>query len=352
MSTITPAVKEKRSVAVAVPRRSALRKVEDSPAFPAFLLTPILALFVLLNVIPTLWMIGFSFYRYNLQSPDVPRPACVSGACPALISIPTGIQVSLTRQLTVDIPAAPPIGNYVRIFEDSVIWGAFGRTFLFVVLAVGIEVVLGVLLGFLFWGSAKMPGRRIALTMLFTPMVITPVASGLFWRLIYEPTFGVLNYLITVFGGQRIDFLTNNEWAFPAVLFVDIWMWTPFMILMTLAALGSVPKAELEAAEVDRMSWLSKIRYVIWPHGKFILMLGILLRTIDAFKTTDLVFLLTNGGPGVLTELIGLQLYRYAFASLNIGFSSALAVVLLITAIAFTSIYLWVLNARRRSESA
>jgi multiple sugar transport system permease protein len=231
-------------------------------------------------------------------------------------------------------------------------WNAFGRTFQFTLLAVSIEVVLGVLIGFLFWGSAKMPGRRVALTMLFTPMVITPVASGLFWKLIYEPTFGIINGIIEKSGGKVIDFLTNNDWAFPAVLFVDVWMWTPFMILMTLAALGSVPKAELEAAEVDRMSFFKKLWYVIIPNGKFILMLGILLRTIDAFKTTDLVSLMTNGGPGNATELIGLKLYRFAFASLNIGFSSALALVLLLMAIAFTSAYLWILNLRRRSESA
>lgn len=341
---------ERNERAVSVPRHSRARAFEESRAFSAALLTPILIFFVLLNVIPTMWLIGFSFYRYSLQSPDAPRPACVGGPCPALFTIPTNIQVSLTQNLQITIPAAPPVDNYIRIYNDSDIWGAFSRTFTFVILAVSIQVALGVLLGFLFWGSAKMPGRRLALTLLFTPMVVTPVASALFWRLIYDPTFGVLNYLITLLGGQKIDFLTNNDWAFPAVLFVDIWMWTPFMILMTLAALGSVPKAELEAAEVDRMSWLKRLWYVILPHGKFILMLGILLRTIDAFKTTDLVLTMTRGGPGNITDLIGLRLYRYAFASLNIGFSSALAVLLLITAIAFTSIYLWVLNARRRSE--
>lgn len=310
----------------------AKRGSDDSRGFSIALLTPILIFFVLLNVIPTLWMIGFSFYRFSLQSGEAPRLAYAV------------TEKGIWSQL--------PIGNFIKIYNDIDMWSAFGRTFLFVVLAVIIQVVLGVLLGFLFWGSAKMPGRRLALTMLFTPMVITPVASGLFWKLIYEPTFGVLNYLITALGSGKVDFLTNNNWAFPAVLFVDVWMWTPFMILMTLAALGSVPKAELEAADVDRMSWPKKIWYVILPHGKFILMLGILLRTIDAFKTTDLVFLMTNGGPGNVTELIGLKLYRFAFASLDIGFSSALALVLLLIAIAFTSAYLWVLNLRRRSETA
>lgn len=305
---------------VAHGRRSPLRVFEESRFFSLTLLLPILIFFVALNVIPTMWMIGMSFYNYSLMSP------------------------------------APPnfigIGNYVRIYNDADLWSAFGRTFVFVVLAVSIETTLGVLLGFLFWGSNNMPGRRLALTLLFVPMVVTPVASGLFWRLIYEPTFGVANYLLQQLTGVKIDFLTNINWAFGAVLFVDIWMWTPFMILMTLAALGSVPKAELEAAEVDRLSIGQRLWHVIWPHGKFILMLGILLRTIDAYKTTDLVFLMTNGGPGNITELIALKLYRYAFASLNIGFSSALAVILLLIAIAFTSIYLWVLNLRRYREGA
>jgi multiple sugar transport system permease protein len=348
-NTAVSTIAERNEQALAAERKRIVRRSKLF-SFPTLLLTPILLLFVLLNVIPTVWLIGFSFYRYSLQSPDAPRPACVDGPCTPLIVIPTNIQISPNRQLEIIIPSIPPIDNYIKIFNDSDIWGSFGRTFAFVVLAVSIQVILGVLLGFLFWGSARMPGRRLALTLLFTPMVITPVASALFWRLIYDPTFGVINFLISTFGGQKINFLTSNEWAFPAVLFVDIWMWTPFMILMTLAALGSVPKAELEAAEVDRMSWWRKLRFVIWPHGKFILMLGILLRTIDAFKTTDLVLTMTRGGPGNITDLIGLRLYRYAFASLNIGFSSALAVLLLITAIAFTSIYLWVLNVRRRSE--
>ncbi|MEM7126373.1 MAG: sugar ABC transporter permease [Chloroflexota bacterium] len=295
------------------------RSFEESRYFSIALLVPILSFFVLLNVIPTLWMIGLSFYDSTITS----------GA-----SNFTGLK------------------NLEKIYNDQEMWLAFSRTFSFVALAVGFQTLLGSLLGFLFWGSAEMPGRRVALTMLFTPMVLTPVASGLFWKLIYEPTFGIINYGLSVIGTEKIDFLTNVNWAFGAVLFVDIWMWTPFMILMTLAALGSVPTAELEAAEIDRLSWWKRIWHVIIPHGKFILMLGILLRTIDAFKTTDLVLQMTNGGPGNITELIGLKLFRFAFASYNFGFSSAIALVLLIIAIAFTSIYLYILNLSEMSEEA
>jgi multiple sugar transport system permease protein len=126
-------------------------------------------------------------------------------------------------------------------------------------------------------------------------------------------------------------------------------MWTPFMALMTLAALGSVPKAELEAAQVDNLTMWQRLVHVIVPYAKFIIILGILLRTIDVFKTMDLIYLMTNGGPGDRTELIGVALYRLAFKSFNLGYSSALAVFLLFIAIALTSIYLFVLNLRTRS---
>jgi multiple sugar transport system permease protein len=278
------------------------------------LLAPVLLFFIGLNVIPTLWTIGLGFYRYVLGR---------------------------------GTPTYVGLDNFTEIFRSNELWGAFSRTLIFMVVAVSAEVVLGIGLGFLFWRSAKMPGRRIALTMLFTPMVMAPIASGLFWKLIYQPTFGVANDVLVRLGGERIDFLTNVDWAFSAVAFVDIWMWTPFMILMTLAALGSVPAAELEAAEIDRLSVRQRLRYVIWPNGKFILMLGVLLRTIDAFKTTDLVLTMTTGGPGNKTEFIGLALYRQAFSSFNLGYSSAVALVLLIIAIGFTSIYLYILNLSR-----
>jgi multiple sugar transport system permease protein len=275
------------------------------------LLAPVLGFFLVLNVIPTFWLIGLGFYKYSLGR---------------------------------GTPQWRGIDNFTGIIESQEMWGAFGRTLRFMLVGVSIEVILGVALGFLFWGSVKMPGRRLALTLLFAPMVMAPVASGLFWKLIYEPTFGVINAIIQGLGGTKIDFLTSIDWALPAVLFVDIWMWTPFMILMTLAALGSVPAAELEAAEVDRLSFWNRLRHVILPHGKFILMLGVLLRTIDAFKTTDLIWTMTGGGPGNKTELIGVALYRQAFNSLDLGRASAVSLILLIIAIAFTSIYLYVLN--------
>jgi multiple sugar transport system permease protein len=193
-----------------------------------------------------------------------------------------------------------------------------------------------------------MPGRRIALTLLFAPMVLTPVATGTFFRFIYDPNFGVLNAIIRGLGFETVDFLGDPSIAFWAVLAVDCWMWTPFMILMTLAALGSVPKAELEAAEIDRLPLHKRFTLVILHHGKFILMLGIVLRTIDSFKTLDLIIPMTKGGPGQQTRLVAVELNKQAFESFNMGFSSAYAVYLLLVSIAMTSIFIFVLNLRRR----
>lgn len=302
-----------------VPAKAKKSKVARSNSrWSGGLLVPVMAFFVLMNVVPTIWMLGLSFYQYTLTS-AVKKPKFVG------------------------------FDNYVKVVNDGPISNSIGRTFLFMILAVLLQTVLGALIGFLFWRSDKMPGRRLALTLLFTPMVLTPLSSGLFWRLLLDPVFGLVNYLLSVVGIGKIDFLTNTQWAFPSVLVVDTWMWTPFMALMTLAALGSVPKAELEAAQVDNLTMWQRLVHVIVPYAKFIIILGILLRTIDVFKTMDLIYLMTNGGPGDRTELIGVALYRLAFKSFNLGYSSALAVFLLFIAIALTSIYLFVLNLRTRS---
>jgi multiple sugar transport system permease protein len=310
---------ERQNMARRLTISSSIRKLADSDRNLTFiLLLPVLLFFVIWNVVPTLWMVGLSFYNYTMTSS---RGISFAG-----------------------------LKNFIDLIKSPDMWNSLSRTFVFVVCGVGIQTVLGVLLGFLFWNSTKMPGRRIALTLLFTPMILAPIAAGNYFRLMLDPSFGVLNYIFKAITGLTIDFLHSPATAMGSVLFVDIWMWTPFMTLMTLAALGSVPKAELEAASVDRLTPVQKLLHIVWPHGKYILMLGILLRTIDSFKAMDLVFKLTEGGPGNRTEFIGLALYRRAFVSFNMGSSSAMALVTLLIAIAFTSIYLYVLKVKQREE--
>ena len=294
-----------------------LRSFENPKYLQHLLLVPVLIFFIVWNVIPLFWLVGLSFYKYVLV---------------------TGEPLKFVG-----------LHNFSEIFNSFEIWHALSNTFLFVILGAGTQTFLGIILGFTFWGSKSLPGRRIALTLIFTPMIMAPLATGSFFKLIYDPVFGILNFFIKGVFGVTIDFLGSSAWAFPAVLIVDTWMWTPFMMMMTLAALGSVPKAELEAAEVENLSWYQRLVHVVLPHGKFILMLGILLRTIDSFKSMDIIFTMTRGGPGNATELIGITLYRQAFNAFTMGQASALAIISLLIAISFTSIYLHVL---KRKEAA
>jgi len=312
MATLT-----ETQAATAAPPRA--RRHDSQRGLAFVLMAPVLAFFFVFNTIPILWLLGLSFHTYSLTGAEAPE----------FVGFRNYYQLWLGRN------------NF---------WGDLSRTFTFVGVGVTIQTALGVALGLLFWGSTRMPGRRIALTLLFAPMVLTPVATGTFFRFIYDPTFGVLNSILRGLGFGTVDFLGDPAYAYWAVLAVDIWMWTPFMILMTLAALGSVPKAELEAAEIDRLPFHKRFTLVILHHGKFILMLGIVLRTIDAFKTLDLIVPMTKGGPGQETRLAAVELNKQAFESFNMGFSSAYAVYLLLVSIAMTSIFIFVLNLRRRRE--
>ncbi|MFZ9790234.1 MAG: carbohydrate ABC transporter permease [Candidatus Nanopelagicales bacterium] len=301
-------------------------KTKAKPANPAKkknlfswgLLAPVLFFFILMSVLPTIWMFGLAFYDYTLTSAK----------------------------------KAQFIGfkNFFDFLANQQLSGAVSRTFIFLICAVLLQTFLGILIGVLFWKNDKMPGRRLALTLFFSPMVVTPIATSLFWKFILDPTLGVINYFAESLGFARFDTLTDQVLAFPTLVLVDTWMWTPFMTLMTLAALGSVPKAELEAAQVDRLPLHRLITTVIWPHAKFILGLGILLRTIDAFKTMDLAYVMTGGGPGDRTELIAVSLYRFAFKSFKLGYATAVSVFLMFIAIALTSLYLYILNARKKAE--
>jgi multiple sugar transport system permease protein len=296
-----------------------MRTVENSKIYPWLLLTPTLILFAIWNLVPLFWMVGMSFYNYSLT---LGRPPRFIG-----------------------------FRNYLDYLENPDVWIALSHTLIFVLFSVVLTTLLGSLLGGLFWRSSKMPGRRLALTLLFSPMILTPAAIGTFFRLNYDPTFGIFGYLTKLITGTNIEYLGAEGWAFAALVAVDVWMWTPFMVLIILAALGSVPAAELEAAQIDRLSLWRQFRYVIFPHARFIIILGVILRTIDAFKVTDLVYQLTRGGPGGTTEVIGVMMFRKAFEAFSVGWTSGLAVITLFTAISFTAIFLYLLNTHKRKKS-
>ena len=190
--------------------------------------------------------------------------------------------------------------------------------------------------------------RRYLLILVLTPMMLSFVAVGVFFRYYYEPTFGLVSQAARLFTGEPLTLLQTPTGAMIAIIAADAWMWSPFVMLLVLAGLVSVPKFLYEAAEIDRATWWRKFRTITFPYIRGLLLLALLFRTIEAFKMFDLPFLLTNGGPGTSTETIALYLYRVAFQYFRTSESAALAYILLFIVIVLTNLYLYFVNRRAR----
>jgi multiple sugar transport system permease protein len=224
----------------------------------------------------------------------------------------------------------------------------FAITGQFVLPAVGIELVLGFLLAMLLNRSFK--GRGLLMTLMLIPMMLTPVVVTLFWRYIFRTDIGVLNYFIRLFGGSNVDWLNQIKVAPWALVLVDVWMWTPFMMLISLAGLTAVPRYLYEAADVDRASGWFKFRHITLPLVTPLLLIAILFRTMDAYKLFDQVWVLTGGGPGSVTQTMSFYLYQVAFSDFDTGLGSAIGYVMLIVIIALANILIRMLNQIKAAE--
>jgi multiple sugar transport system permease protein len=233
--------------------------------------------------------------------------------------------------------------NYQEILGSSQLWTYFRTTGLYVLLSVGLETIVGFGLALLlrrkFWGSG------LITTLILVPMMLSPVVVGLFWKLIYNPTYGIFNYLIGFTNPATApDWLGDPRLALLAVVIVDVWMWAPYVMLLCLAGLSAIPDYLYEAAEIDRAGPLFTFFRVTLPMVAPLLLIAVLFRTIEAFKTFDLVMGLTSGGPGDATELVAVNLYRIAFPQWQTGKASALAYIVLVIIIGVSNIYVKYLN--------
>jgi multiple sugar transport system permease protein len=207
-------------------------------------------------------------------------------------------------------------------------------------------MVVGFLLAMLF--AKEFPLRRYLLILVLTPMMLSFVAVGAFFRYYYEPSIGLLSQAVRIFTGEPYVLMSSTAGAMAGIVFADAWMWSPFVMLLVLAGLVSVPKYLYEAAEIDRASFWRKFTSITFPYIRGLLLLALLFRTIEAFKLFDIVFLLTEGGPGTSTETIGVYVYRVAFQYFRTSESAALAYILLFTVIVLTNLYLFFVNRRAR----
>ncbi|NOZ71599.1 MAG: sugar ABC transporter permease [Chloroflexi bacterium] len=257
---------------------------------------------------------------------------------------------AITRQM----PVWVGFQNFSSILHDEQLWKYFATTGRYALLTVGFQVIIGFTMAMLV--REKFKGSGLITTLILIPMMLSPVVVGLFWKLMYNPTYGFFNYLLgftnaregpdmlaSRFAGQPVPYL-----ALIAVVIVDVWMWSPFVMLLVLSGLKAIPDYLYEAASIDRASSWFQFWHITLPQVLPLLLIAILFRTIEAFKSFDLVMGMTGGGPGDQTELIAVNLYRQAFlGQWQTGRASALAYIILIIIIAISNLYIRYLNKMR-----
>ena len=167
-------------------------------------------------------------------------------------------------------------------------------------------------------------------SLMILPMVVTPVVTGLTWRIMYNPTFGLINYFLGMFGFEPRAWVDKASTALPALIIADVWQWTPFMFLMIYAGMQSLPDEPFEAARVDGATGWQSFRFLTLPMLSQVILVAILLRTIESIKTFDIIFALTRGGPGTATQTLNIYTFALAFEWLKPGYAAAIAVIILV----------------------
>jgi multiple sugar transport system permease protein len=235
--------------------------------------------------------------------------------------------------------------NFRRLMrDDPIFWDSFFLTLKFVVWVVSLEFLIGFGLALLLYHFIER--RRLVVTLLLVPMMLAPVAVGLIWKLLLQGDFGMVTYYLRLVGllDLRAALFSDARLVLPAIMAIDIWQWTPFVTLVMLAGLMSLPREPFEAAVMDGARPLQVFRDVTLPMLRTIIALVLLLRGIDAFKEFDKVFILTGGGPGTATELLSIYTFRVNFKSWDLGYGATCAfmvylVVLILCSLVYKALY-------------
>jgi multiple sugar transport system permease protein len=237
------------------------------------------------------------------------------------------------------------LDNYISLFLDSRFWNAVKSTFSFTIGALFIEVVLGVAIAVLL--SREFRGKNIVKTIFLLPMVATPVAMGLVWLLIYEPTMGAANMMLKAMGFEPLLWLASPQQAIPSLVIVDVWQWTPMIALIVMAGISTLPTDPYEAADVDGASGWRKFISITLPLLKPTIMVAAMLRLIDVLKTFDIIYATTQGGPDLASETLNIYGYVLGFQYFKLGMASALLVLFFLLVMSLTLFMIWM---RKRLE--
>lgn len=294
--------------------RLAARGLAD-PLLAWLFIGPTILLLLAINIFPLLWTVWLSFTNYRANQPNEP-----------------------IRWIGTS--------NYSRILANSDIWATLQVTAHFVCWTIALQVILGMGLALLI--NRQFKGSGFWTTVILLPMMLSPAVVGTFWTYLFQPQAGIFNYIVNFFiNAGDFTMIGDVRLAPWAIVLVDTWMWTPYVMLICLAGLRSIPDYIYEAAEVDRAGPLRTFFSITLPMVLPFLMLAVLFRAIENFKMFDLVVELTSGGPGSTTELASINLKREAFEKWRTGFSSAFAIILFVTVFGLANIYVKLLNKVR-----
>ncbi|SDE59307.1 carbohydrate ABC transporter permease [Belnapia rosea] len=229
--------------------------------------------------------------------------------------------------------------NYKQLFTDARFGWAVLRTILYTALAVVLPMLLGLIAALSF--NRKFPLRGLARTIFILPMMATPVAVALVWTMMFHPQLGVLNWLLVQFGLPPSLWVYSADTVIPTLVLVEVWHWTPLVMLLILGGLASLPVDPYEAAKIDGASPWQAFRYITLPLLAPFIVVALIIRTIDALKAFDTIYVITQGGPGQASETINIFLYLQAFAFYNVGYASAVVVVFFILIMGLAALLLW-----------
>ena len=275
---------------------------------------PSIFLLLAVNIFPLIWTVRLSFTNFRVNRPNA--------------------EVQFVG-----------LKNYISVLTDGDIWQTMQATAHFLIWTIVFQVLIGFALAYLI--NKKFRGNDMWTTIIVLPMMLSPAVVGNFWTFLYQPQIGLFNYAVGYLTGtdpSAFSMIGDVSLAPWAIVIVDTWMWTPFVMLICLAGLRSIPSSIYEAAECDRASKWRQFWTITIPMVLPFLMLAVLFRGIENFKMFDLVVQLTGGGPGSITELTSINLKREAFEKWRTGYASAYAVILFVTVFGLASIYVKALN--------
>ena len=249
------------------------------------------------------------------------------------------IYSSLQRwNLSNPLPVFVGLRNFRFLVSDANFWESLWRTLIYLVAALSIQIILGLTIAVMM--ESVSVGTGLMRTLIILPMAMTPAVAGLVWRILYDPTLGLLNFLLSIVGINGPAWVANSSTALISIILVDIWQWTPFSVLLVAAGLKALPLEPYESAKMDGANAIQQFFYVTLPLLKNTIYVLVLFRSIDIIKVFDIIYVITGGGPGVATQTVTYYAFMQGFGWFNLGYASTIALAILILVTSLTETFI------------